>query len=451
MKRDWDQRARENAKWYINTLSVEQSEEEFDRSGQRDVEMMVQDKLELLTERRDPKTLRVLEIGAGIGRMTRWLAELFGEVHAVDVSGEMVRQGRERLRHLPHVHFHETNGTDFAPFPTAHFDLILSFWVFQHLPDINVIRANIRDAFRVLKPGGVFLFQCNGTTNQAFQEQPKDTWAGATFAEPEIRQISRELGAQLCVVANNNTLYCWALLRKRLEQSASPVTSPPQILTYSGTNDISSQIIPEREGEVVLRLLLSGFDREAVDANNLFVEVGEHQFPASYVGTIANGVSLELMHRCESEYDGLLQVRGVLPPEIPAGETTLRVCGTNMRTPAIRLQLPPLKAQRPVIHLISNAEDSGTDIYASGPKSLIRLFILGLAEEATMEGAAVQLNERRLTPQQVSYLPGIASWEVVVQLPPDTPPGLSEFRFLSGESSSLPLSAMIRTDHTSNQ
>jgi hypothetical protein len=27
MKRDWDERARENARWYINTLSVGQSEE----------------------------------------------------------------------------------------------------------------------------------------------------------------------------------------------------------------------------------------------------------------------------------------------------------------------------------------------------------------------------------------------------------------------------------------
>lgn len=101
MKREWDQRARENAKWYINTLSVEQSEEEFDTSGQRDVEMMVRSNLELLTERRAPAMLRVLEIGCGIGRMTRWLAEMFGEIHAVDVSGEMVQQGQERLRHLP--------------------------------------------------------------------------------------------------------------------------------------------------------------------------------------------------------------------------------------------------------------------------------------------------------------------------------------------------------------
>ncbi len=33
--------------------------------------------------------MRVLEIGCGAGSITRALARLFGEVHAVDVSGEM--------------------------------------------------------------------------------------------------------------------------------------------------------------------------------------------------------------------------------------------------------------------------------------------------------------------------------------------------------------------------
>ena len=30
MKRDWDERARSNAKWFINTLRLEQSDDEFD-------------------------------------------------------------------------------------------------------------------------------------------------------------------------------------------------------------------------------------------------------------------------------------------------------------------------------------------------------------------------------------------------------------------------------------
>lgn len=446
MKRDWDQRARENAKWFINTLSVEQSEEDFDTSGLRDVEMMVRGNLDLITDRRDPKSLRVLEIGCGIGRMTRHLAEFFGEIHAVDVSGEMVQQGRERLRSMPHVFFHETNGNDFSQFPADYFDVILSFWVFQHMPDANIIRANIRDGFRVLKPGGGFLFQCNGTMNREYQEQAKNTWAGATFSEPDIREISREIGAQLVVVANNNSLYCWAMMRKQSELPFTLTTTIPNILTFSGTDDIQQKSIPMRDGDVVLRLLLSGLNRNSVDANNLFVQFGEHSLSPFYVGTIANGVADEIVQELEAKHGEIVQIKCSLPPEIPAGETSLSVYGASgWRTVAIQLNLPSAHAPKPVIHLIVNAEDSGTDIYTNGPKSLVQIYVMGLSEDVSVDRAEVQLNDIRLPVQSANYLPGLATWAFVVQLPPDTTPGQGEFKLILGGLSSQPMSTTIRS------
>ena len=52
---------------------------------------------------KDPKQMRVLEIGCGAGRVTRALASVFGEVYAVDISGEMVRHARAALADLPNV------------------------------------------------------------------------------------------------------------------------------------------------------------------------------------------------------------------------------------------------------------------------------------------------------------------------------------------------------------
>ena len=72
MKQDWDMRARENARWYINTLSQEQSEEEFDLSGRREFEGLIIPDLAILTDRSDPKSLHILEIGWGIGRIVGW-------------------------------------------------------------------------------------------------------------------------------------------------------------------------------------------------------------------------------------------------------------------------------------------------------------------------------------------------------------------------------------------
>ena len=39
-----------------------------------------------------------IEIGCGAGRITRALARLFGEVHGVDISGEMVCRPAKRSR-----------------------------------------------------------------------------------------------------------------------------------------------------------------------------------------------------------------------------------------------------------------------------------------------------------------------------------------------------------------
>ena len=42
------------------------------------------------------KEMNVLEIGCGAGRMTRALSEVFGQVYAVDVSGEMIARPKKR-------------------------------------------------------------------------------------------------------------------------------------------------------------------------------------------------------------------------------------------------------------------------------------------------------------------------------------------------------------------
>ena len=114
MKRDWNDRARQDAKWFINTARLAQPEKDFDKDGARDVDRLVVSDLALLTQGKDPKQLRILELGCGIGRMTKHLASLFGEVHATDVSGEMINRAKERLTGTSNATLYETNGYDLA-------------------------------------------------------------------------------------------------------------------------------------------------------------------------------------------------------------------------------------------------------------------------------------------------------------------------------------------------
>ena len=77
MRRDWNRRARENARHYVVTGQHEWSDEEFFQSGQITLEEEIFNDLPNVCQGRDPKDMRVLEIGCGAGRVTRALAGLF--------------------------------------------------------------------------------------------------------------------------------------------------------------------------------------------------------------------------------------------------------------------------------------------------------------------------------------------------------------------------------------
>src|SRR5579859_6526241 len=97
MRHDWDERARENARHYVATGQTEWTDEAFFASGEKAIEEQLLNDLGNVCQGKDPKAMRVLEIGCGAGRLTRALANLFGEVHAVDVSGEMIALARKAL------------------------------------------------------------------------------------------------------------------------------------------------------------------------------------------------------------------------------------------------------------------------------------------------------------------------------------------------------------------
>lgn len=152
LKREWDARARENARYHIASAAW-RTEEEFEQSGARDAELFFLGIEELVR----PDAV-VLDLGCGIGRMDRYLAPRVKRLVGLDVSGEMVRQARQRLAGVGNVEFVEGDGASLAPLSDATFDLVFSYLTFQHLPDA-IFAQYIREMPRVLKPGGHFVFQ----------------------------------------------------------------------------------------------------------------------------------------------------------------------------------------------------------------------------------------------------------------------------------------------------
>ncbi|MGH9765959.1 MAG: methyltransferase domain-containing protein [Blastocatellia bacterium] len=423
MKSDWNRRARENARWFINTVRLDQSEEEFDATGANEVRNLILPELALMTQGRDPKTLRFLEMGCGIGRMTKHLAAIFGEVHATDVSGEMIGQARQRLRDLPNTHLHETSGVDFAGLPDNYFDIAFSAFVFQHVPSKDVIRSNIGEAYRVVKPGGVLKLHTNGVESRDYESADKDTWAGATFTEGELRELARELGARLLSVYGAKTMYCWTTMRKptRSKQGAD---LNPKIEFHARSDDATIRTIPTGGAGAWLSLVVSGLDREAVDANNLKIVINDQAATPRCVGRVRPHFESELKKRFGPSLDHLIYVETAVPAGLSSGAALAWVeLDGGPASPPYEVGLEEPKPLVPIIVTIRNGEDYGTDIYVRGPKSSLRLFVEGLDGTATRDNVRVKTGGRIVTPAFVDFVADIAGYRVDAELPANIEPG----------------------------
>jgi SAM-dependent methyltransferase len=226
MRRDWDRRARENARFYVATLQDQWSEQEFYRSGDATFEEQILTDLGNICQGKDPREMQVLEIGCGAGRVTRALGRHFGHVYAVDISREMVRQARRGLAEFPNVRVYRNNGRDLSGVGANWFsrwgigrklqvDFAFSCMVFQHIPSREIIESYIREVNRRLRPGGLFKFQVQGSPRVQVEED--DTWVGVSFSDRDAREMAIRCGFEMRYEAGAGTQYYWLWYFKERE------------------------------------------------------------------------------------------------------------------------------------------------------------------------------------------------------------------------------------------
>ena len=96
----------------------------------------------------------VLELGSGPGLTTDVLRERTARLTAVELDPRLAASLQERMKNT-NVEVVETDATA-MPFPDGSFSAVLSFTMLHHVPPVTLQNQLLAEAWRVLRPGGVF-------------------------------------------------------------------------------------------------------------------------------------------------------------------------------------------------------------------------------------------------------------------------------------------------------
>lgn len=365
MRADWNERATEDAHYYVAFGRRDQTEDDFYATA-TEVLAGLEWEMKHLGSTADPRTRRALEIGCGPGRLVKPMSRHFGEIHGVDVSDRMIALARERLREIPWAHVHATDGSSLAQFASESFDFIYSYAVFQHIPSRDVVLQYCREAHRVMKPGAILRAQFNGLP-LTFPHY--DTWSGVRFSAEELVAFTREHDLQMLALDGAGTQYMWTTWRKRPAGWRAELRPAGEVSRVRRiTNAQNSEPVAPASGRYASISLWVEQLPEAADLMDLEVRVDGQAARLTYIGPRDNS--------------GMQQVNAILPALRSTGLLPVELCWLGERiAPVAFLRTIPAGPQVPRVAFVSD----GINLVA-GTRIETRTFKVTL-EEAPDAGA----------------------------------------------------------------
>jgi SAM-dependent methyltransferase len=228
MARFWDARAREDAFFFVDNEQAYRAAdlERFWAEGERQLDHVLG-----VVDTEVHATDTVVDIGCGVGRLTRVLSARAAHVHALDVSAEMLARARTLNAHLDNVTWHHGDGTTLQPIPDAVAEGVVSHVVFQHIPDPQVTYGYVREMGRVLRPGGWAVFQVSNDPRihagqfrppsrlkvllrRAPRGQRDPAWLGSAVDLDDLRDAAQASGQTIERVVGEGTLACFVRLTR---------------------------------------------------------------------------------------------------------------------------------------------------------------------------------------------------------------------------------------------
>jgi len=159
LRRHWDELGRTDPLWAALTSPQKKGNRwtvsEFLQTGQDEIcaVMTYLDTRGLTVER-----ARAIDFGCGAGRLTRALRHYFDEVVGIDIAPSMVALASELHRDAAGVRFIVNSSNRLDAITSESIDFVYSRLVLQHIHP-RYVRQYLAEFIRVLRPGGVLLFQ----------------------------------------------------------------------------------------------------------------------------------------------------------------------------------------------------------------------------------------------------------------------------------------------------
>lgn len=234
MRRFWDRRAREDPAFFVDDRLV-YGDPDLERLW-HEGEAALQSFASLLSVEVEP-TDAVLEIGCGVGRMTRAIAARAERVTALDVSAEMLAVAQRLNPQLDNVDWFEGDGVSLAGVGDGEVSVCISHVVFQHIPDPEITLGYVREIGRVLGPGGWAAFQVSNDPmvhlqrdvsaiarvrrwlGEASRRTPRGQasrfWLGSAVDLDQLTEAAEGAGLEVERVVGAGTQFCLVALRAR--------------------------------------------------------------------------------------------------------------------------------------------------------------------------------------------------------------------------------------------
>lgn len=151
-------------------------------------------------------TGRVLEIGIGSALNLPFYGAQVSQLYALDPSERLLHMARKKQPPAPFpVQYLQTSAEE-VPLDSRSIDTVVSTWTLCSVPDAA---KALREARRVLKPGGQLLFTEHGYAPdpgvQAWQRRLDPLWsrlAGGCHLDRRIDRLIREAGFEIVELQN---------------------------------------------------------------------------------------------------------------------------------------------------------------------------------------------------------------------------------------------------------